>query len=142
MLTSHSRLFDTLVISSRNVVDTECDGEIIVLSIEQGRCYGLNRMGSLLWRQLAEPVRVADLVEDWQHAFGADAAFCSSDILDFLESLMAEKLLETVHRTAESRPSEPVKPAPDLTWERPVLMPFDLADTGNTSRSYFGPDGI
>ena len=31
------------------IIDAEIDDEIVALSIEQGTCYGMNRVGSRIW---------------------------------------------------------------------------------------------
>jgi hypothetical protein len=143
MLTSgHGRLYDTVTIASGNVVATEYDGEIILLSIEQGRCYGLNRIGSLIWRTCAVPMSVTALVEAFQKAFAEDAAFTSQDITDFIGHLVAEKLMESAAMSEDTRQADHVNIEPDLIWERPLLIPFDLADAANGSLHSPRADGV
>ena len=52
----------TTVVGCRDgLIETEVDDEIMALSIEQGTCYGMNRVGSRIWSLLAKPIRIGDL---------------------------------------------------------------------------------
>jgi hypothetical protein len=88
-------LGDTICLR-RDAIATECDGEIVALSIERGRCYGMNRVGSQIWRQLGASLRVSDVVTRTQADFRKiDPAASREEIIDFLQHLADEGLLET-----------------------------------------------
>ena len=36
-------------------VSTEVENEIVLMSLERGRCYGLGETGSAVWRKLNQP---------------------------------------------------------------------------------------
>jgi hypothetical protein len=91
----HSRTLtsDTLVKRSDDVIDAEIDNEIVVLSIAQGTCYGLNRVGSRIWNLLTKPSRIGDLCTTLLSEYEIDASECERQVLDLLEELRAEGLI-------------------------------------------------
>ena len=91
----HSRALtsDNLVKRSDGVIDAEIDNEIVVLSIAQGTCYGLNRVGSRIWNLLAKPSRIGDLCTTLLREYEIDASVCEREVLDLLEELRAEGLI-------------------------------------------------
>jgi hypothetical protein len=89
-------LADTICLR-RDAIATECGGEVVALSIERGRCYGMNRVGSRIWRQLGAPLRVSDVVTRTQADFRKiDPAASGQEIIDFLQHLADEDLIERV----------------------------------------------
>ena len=51
----------SVVARSRGFVEAAIDDEVVILSIEHGTCYGLNRVGSRIWNLLASQARIGDL---------------------------------------------------------------------------------
>lgn len=82
-----------VVVQSPNVVATEADGELVLLSLDRGRCYGMNRVGVSIWRKLAEPRRVADVVGEILAEFGATPLDAQPEALAFIEHLQREGLI-------------------------------------------------
>jgi len=79
----------------RDAIATESGGEVVALSIERGRCYGMNRVGSGICRKLGTPLRVSDLVNQTQAEFRKiDPATSGQEIIDFLQQLADEGLIE------------------------------------------------
>jgi predicted nucleotidyltransferase len=83
-----------VVVRSSGVVETEVDGDIIALDVETAVCYGLNRVGSHIWRLMEAPVSVADLRDQLLARFNVDAATCERELLHLLGELDAQGLLE------------------------------------------------
>ncbi len=78
-------------------VATEVDHEVVLMSLERGRCYGLGETGSAVWRKLVQPIRIAELCRQLQEEYAAEPATLLADVLDLLERLRAEGLIETVN---------------------------------------------
>jgi hypothetical protein len=76
-----------------DVVATEADGELVLLSLNRGRCYGMNRVGVSIWKKLAEPRRVADVVSEVVTEFGAKPQEAEPEALAFIEHLQREGLI-------------------------------------------------
>jgi hypothetical protein len=87
----------TTVVACRDgFVEAEIDDEILALSIEQGTCYGMNRVGSRIWKLIAKPIRICDLCVALLAAYRVDPDVCERQVLDLLEELRAEGLVATL----------------------------------------------
>jgi len=86
---------DTVVARRDGLVEAEIDDEIMALSIE-GVCYGMNRVGSRIWKLLAKPTRICDLCATLLAAYRVDSDACERQVLDLLEELRSEGLIVAV----------------------------------------------
>jgi hypothetical protein len=85
----------SMVARSGGFVEAAIDDEVVILSIEQGTCYGLNRVGSRIWNLIATPARVDDLCATLLAEYRVDPSACEGQVLDLLEELRAQGLVET-----------------------------------------------
>jgi hypothetical protein len=85
----------TVVVRNDGLIEAEIENEIVALNIENNTCYGLNPMGSRIWRLLAVPIQINDICAKLlaEYKVGADA--CERQVLDLLEELRAEGLITT-----------------------------------------------
>jgi Coenzyme PQQ synthesis protein D (PqqD) len=85
---------DSLVQWRDSPVSTEVDGEVVLMSLERGRCYGLGETGTAVWKRMAQPIRVSELVRDLTTEYDADPLQVSGDVLELLEQLREEGLVQ------------------------------------------------
>src|ERR1700684_3550714 len=86
-----SRIADTTIISrSPSVITAEVDGEVVMMSIEQGQYFGLDDIGSDIWKRLDAPCAFADLIDRLAAHYEADRASIAADVRALLET-MAER---------------------------------------------------
>jgi hypothetical protein len=83
-----------------DVIAADCNNEIVLLRVKSARCYGMNEVGTHIWRKLSTPVRVAELVDTLQLEFVADPHERGTEIVDFLEHLSREGLIVQVEAPA------------------------------------------
>lgn len=76
------------------LLQAECDGEVLALNIEQGNCYGLNPIGSQIWRMLTRPIPVCDICSKLASEYAIDMSTCEVEVLDLLEHLRVEGLID------------------------------------------------
>jgi hypothetical protein len=86
----------SIVARNPGFIEAEIDGEIVALSIEEGACYGLNRVGSHIWNLLTTPTRISDLCETLLAEYAVDADECERQVLDLLEELCTEGLIAPI----------------------------------------------
>jgi len=87
---------NTVVACRDGLVEAEIDDEILALGIEQGACYGMNRVGSRIWKLLAKPIRICDLCATLLATYRVEPDACERQVLDLLEELRAEGLIATL----------------------------------------------
>ncbi|MGI8771657.1 MAG: PqqD family peptide modification chaperone [Acidobacteriaceae bacterium] len=85
---------DSVVQWKESPVSTEVDGEVVLMSLQRGRCYGLGETGTAVWKRMAQPVRIADLLRDLATEYDADPLQISRDVLELLEQLRDEGLVQ------------------------------------------------
>ena len=75
-------------------VAADVAGETVLMSLERSRCYGLGSIGSEIWSKLVSPVRVADLIEEFNGRYEAPPGVIERDVLQMLTQLAAEGLIK------------------------------------------------
>jgi hypothetical protein len=86
----------TTFVRRANLVETEIDGEVVMMSLERGNCYGLDNSAARIWKLLESPMSVAALLETLTREYAVEAENCQAEVLGFLEQLQAENLIEIV----------------------------------------------
>jgi hypothetical protein len=72
---------------------TELDGELVLMSIEHGAYFGLEKTARRIWDLLEEPQVVEALCARLSGEYNVARETCEPDILRFLEQLHAESLI-------------------------------------------------
>ena len=85
----------TLVVRSDGFIEAEIDNQIVALNIEKGTCYGLNSVGSRIWKLLVEPIRIQAICASLLTEYQVEPGACERQVLDLLEELRAEGLIAT-----------------------------------------------
>jgi len=80
----------TLISRSPAVLTAEVDGEVVMMSIEQGRYFGLDDIGSDIWKRLDTPCSFAELIDRLAVDYDADHATIAADVRALL-GRMAEQ---------------------------------------------------
>jgi hypothetical protein len=79
------QITDVTVISrSPSVVSAEVDGEIVMMSIEQGRYFGLDDIGSDIWKRIERPCSFATLIDGLTVHYESDRATVAADVQSLL----------------------------------------------------------
>ncbi len=81
---------------ARSSDQASCDlaGETAIVNLKSGVYYGLDSMGTHIWKLLHEPVTFAALCESLQRDYDVDGARLETDMRAFLSELVAHGLVE------------------------------------------------
>jgi hypothetical protein len=82
-----------------NLVASEIDGEVIVMSIDSGIFFQLNAVGSRIWDALETPMTMADLCRALEDRFEVDHDVCRRDVTEFI-NLLADHDLVALQRAS------------------------------------------
>lgn len=80
--------------AAKEQVSCELDGEMVILNLEDGVYYGLNRIGSRVWNLIQEPRMIATIRDLLLAEYEVDAARCEHDLFVLLENLAGAQLVE------------------------------------------------
>lgn len=87
---------DTVVKATADQASTQIEDETIILQLSQGRYFGLDSVGTWLWKQLQRPVSVRRLRDEVVTEFATTAGECEPELVRLLEELVSEELVEVV----------------------------------------------
>lgn len=87
---------DTIIAASPDTVMSDVDGEIMLVCIVSGYYFGLDSVGSEIWRRLQIPTRFADLSEGLRTHFKGDGSTIEREALDFVSKLAERGLVRGV----------------------------------------------
>jgi len=71
-----------------DVLDSEIDGETVMLSIDSGRYFGLNGVGSVIWQLLREPRSIDQICGTLVERYDVKPDACTAEVTRFLEHLV------------------------------------------------------
>ena len=86
---------DTVVVRNDGLIEAEVGDEIVALNVDKGFCYGLNSVGSRIWKLIAAPIRIGDICARLVAEYKVEPSTCERQILELLEELRAEGLITT-----------------------------------------------
>ncbi len=86
---------DTLITRSAGLLAAAAHDETVMMDIESGRYYGLDDIGSVIWRRLEAPCRFGKLIDSLVAEYDADPAVIAEDVRKLL-SIMAEHKVVTL----------------------------------------------
>lgn len=83
----------TIISRSPSVLTAEVEGEIVMMSIEQGRYFGLDDIGSDIWNRIEPPCSFAALVDRLAADYEADRATIAADVQTLLGRMAAQDVV-------------------------------------------------
>lgn len=84
---------ETILKRSEGTLSTEADDESVLMSIETGKYYTLDPVGSAVWRLLADPTTFSELTERLADCFEGDLDQILSESEAYLKELAARNLV-------------------------------------------------
>ncbi len=89
----------TAVARVSRLVAGELDGEAVLMSVDQGRYYGMDPIGTRIWRLIEAPLAVSDICDQLQNEYKVTPEECERDVLTFLNELAEANLLRVIDDT-------------------------------------------
>jgi len=77
-----------------DLVAVDMDGESVMMCIESGAYFGLNRVASVLWKALSSPQSEDSLCQQLLAAYDVDDDTCRRDVSLFLSQLIKKGLIK------------------------------------------------
>lgn len=80
--------------------------DIVALNVDDGQCYGMEKVTAAVWRLLETPMSIDDLCDRLADLYAVEPALCRTDVDRLVHQLRSEGLIEEV-AAAASRPTSP-----------------------------------
>jgi len=90
-ITLHTRLQ-----ASQDIVTSQLDDEMVMMSIENSEYYGLDEIGGKAWTLLAEPHTISEICDVITSEYAVSRAQCEQDMLEWLGEMVKENLVHVV----------------------------------------------
>jgi hypothetical protein len=84
---------DSRIVRVESVVAAEIDDEVVILNIESGYFYQLNRVGARIWNALETPATLGLLSARMQNMFDVTAETCRNDVVEFVQQMRASGIV-------------------------------------------------
>lgn len=76
------------------MIETEVDGELVALHIDNGTCYGFNSTATRVWAMIEQPRLLSELTEELLREYDVDAATCETQLRELIDELVVDGLVE------------------------------------------------
>lgn len=84
----------TVVVQKKEPVAVDVEGSVVMMSLAQGKYYGLDDIGTRIWELVAEPRSIQDVCDRLVDEFEVDRRDCERDVIEFVGQLAAENLVD------------------------------------------------
>ena len=87
---------DTPLIRDPDLVAADMDGDLVMMSIDNGEYYGVGGVGPRIWELLESPRTVEQISAAIVDEFEVEAETCREDILGFIRQLLDMGLVRQI----------------------------------------------
>ncbi|MCG8609167.1 MAG: lasso peptide biosynthesis PqqD family chaperone [Pseudomonadales bacterium] len=78
---------------SNEQIVSELDGELVMMSIKQGKYFGLDSIGKRIWEMIEQPVAVAKVIDQLLAEYDVSREKCEGEVLSLLNLLKQKEIL-------------------------------------------------
>lgn len=94
MSSTNTITIKNIVAQATDLVMSEVDDEIMLMSVDSGKYYGMDEIGSRIWQLIRQPIAISSLCDLLAEEFEVDDLTCQRDVLTFLNELSGEGLIK------------------------------------------------
>ncbi|UZT82597.1 lasso peptide biosynthesis PqqD family chaperone [Caproicibacterium sp. BJN0003] len=85
---------NTIVEKREDIITADLDGNVVMMSVENGKYYGMDEIATAIWKNIEQPIRVEQLVHILMDEFDVSEEQCQKDVITFLTKLYNEILIK------------------------------------------------
>lgn len=85
---------DSVVVAAKSQLSSQVDKETVLLHMDQGLYFGLNEIGTFIWKQLQQPRKVHEIRDAILGEYEVSSEQCERDLFKLLAELSANGLIE------------------------------------------------
>jgi hypothetical protein len=91
---------ETIFRKTADLLESDVDEEVVALDVNKGQCYGLNAVGSRVWRLLDTPMSLREICSTLQNEYDVEPEVCRDEVSRLLADLQTEGLIEVQPQSA------------------------------------------
>ena len=70
--------------------------EVVILSLKNGKYYGVNQVGASIWSIIQQATTLADIESRLMDEYEVEETTCRAEVALFLETMIREKLINVI----------------------------------------------
>ena len=87
---------DSVLVQGKTLPTAELDGRAVVMSMSAGAYFDFNRVGTEIWRMLAEPCPVGRIFDSLSQNHRVDRETVAREVTPFLQTLVEQQLIRAM----------------------------------------------
>jgi hypothetical protein len=85
---------DSVIVATPHHVGADLGEEVIVLHLNNGLYFGLDKVGARIWKILEKPVRVGEIERVLLEEYDVESQRCHDEVLRLVSDLVDRELVE------------------------------------------------
>jgi len=81
---------------SGEVISSEVENELVMMSLENGKYYGIDSIGGDIWKMIEAPILISEICDRLMKEYNVDESACKRDVFDFLYQLKEQGLIKVI----------------------------------------------
>ena len=78
---------------NESFIEAPIDNDIVLMSIENGKYYGLDAVASRVWTLLEQPISLQEVIDTLMQEYDVEREQCEAEMWVFIEHLFDENAL-------------------------------------------------
>ncbi len=70
--------------------------EAVILSLRNGKYYGVNHVGAAIWSIIQQPVTLSEIESALMKEYAVDEPTCRTEVESFLDNMIREELIDVI----------------------------------------------
>lgn len=83
----------SIIARNPEIITSEIDDEIVMMSIEEGKYFGLNAIGSAIWGLLEQEQSIEAIIAALLKRFDVSEVQCQAESLSFIKDMIGKNTL-------------------------------------------------
>lgn len=84
---------DEIIQLNQNLLYSKVGDEIVLLTVESGKYFKVDSVGSRIWEVIKEPISINSLCKQLMEEYDVSLEQCKEDVMPFLERLQNDNLI-------------------------------------------------
>lgn len=89
---------DMYLVQNMDIFSSEMDEEAVMMNLEKGEYYGINTVGSCIWKMLETPNTIITLCDQLRKQYAVPEQECRRDVTAFVTELLENNLVKISER--------------------------------------------
>ncbi len=85
----------TIIQKTDNSIESEIDGEIVLMNLDNNEYYSMDRIGSVIWNSMVEPITIENIISKLLETYNVTQEACEEGTMKFL-SVLKDKGIITI----------------------------------------------